>query len=105
MSELDHSDIIVRDSDKSFRLRIAGFIRGTGVSQITGTKTYLEIDFVGGELSVRILYPRKLEEDLSDAIEKVLLLETELSPKQIDNIRFYINDYVEEIDSFIKESN
>jgi hypothetical protein len=105
LSELDRDNVIVRDSDKSFRLQISGYLRSTGISQIIGTKSYLDIDFIGDEISVRVIYPRKLEEDLANAIEKALLLETELSRKQIDNIRFYINDYVEEIGSFIKESN
>ncbi|KAA2283373.1 hypothetical protein [Candidatus Nitrosocosmicus sp. SS] len=101
MSELDN--IIVSDSGKSFRLRINGYLRSRGISQITGTKTYLEIDFIRGEISVRIPYPRKIEE-LPNAIEKALLLETELSPKQIDNIKFYVKDYVDKIEEAIGES-
>lgn len=104
MSGLDHDNIIVSDSGKSFKLQISGFLRSLGISQIIGTKSYLDIDFIGGELSVRILYPRKLHE-IDNAIEKALLLETELFPRQIDNIRFYVKDYVEEIESFIRKKS
>lgn len=67
MSELQ--DVIIKDSDKHFRLRISGFLRGIGVSQIIGTKEYLDIEFIGGELSVRVLYPRNLE-NLHESIKK-----------------------------------
>ncbi len=56
MSEL--KDIIFRDSDKQFRLRINGLLRSIGVSQVVGTKEYLEIEFIGGECGVRVVYPR-----------------------------------------------
>lgn len=65
-------DVIVKDSDKSFRLRISGYLCGIGVSQIIGTKEYLEIVFIGGEFSVRVLYPTKLEE-LVDVLKTELL--------------------------------
>ena len=96
MSKLQN-DTIIRDSNKKYRLRIAGFLRSIGVSQIIGTKEYIEFEFIGGELSVRVVYPRKIEE-LTEAIKRELLAETQLSLKEIDNIRFYINDYIEEID-------
>jgi hypothetical protein len=89
-------DVIIRDSDKQFRLRISGFLRSIGVSQIIGTKDYLEIEFVGGELSVRVVYPSKLEE-VVEVVKRKLLDETQLSLKEIDNIRFYIDDYIEKI--------
>ena len=94
-------DSIIIDSDKQFRLRISGSLRSIGVSQIIGTKEYLEIEFVGGELSVRVVYPRKIE-DLKEAIKRELLAETQLSLKKIDNIRFYINDHIEEIERTIE---
>ncbi len=100
MSELQ--DVIIKDSGKYFRLRISGFLKSIGVSQIIGTKEYLDIEFIGGELSVRVLYPRNLEE-LHEAIKKELLAETQLSLKQIDNIRLYVNDYIDEIESILKE--
>ena len=89
-------DVIIRDSPKRFRLRIDGFLRSIGVSQIIGTKEYLEIEFIGGELSVRVVYHRNIE-DLSEAIKRKLLDETQLSLIEIDNIRLYVNDHVEEI--------
>jgi hypothetical protein len=82
-------------------VRIDRSLRRPGVSQIIGTKDYLEIGFIGG-YGVRVPYCKKLN-DLSEAIEKALLLETELSPKQIDNIRFYVNDHIEEIENTLKE--
>ena len=100
MSQID--DAIIINSDKQFRLRITGFLRTIGVSQIIGTKEYLDIEFIGGECCVTVFYPTKMEE-LSKSIEKELLAETQLMPKAIDNIRFYINDYVEEIESFLKQ--
>lgn len=94
-------DVIILDSDKQFRLRIARFLRSIGVSQIVGTKEYLDIEFIG-ELSVRVLFPSKLEE-FNEAIRRKLLDETQLSLKEIDNIRFYISDYIEEIEKILKE--
>jgi hypothetical protein len=101
MSKLEE-DIIIRDSDKQFRLRINGFLRRIGVSQIVGTKEYLDIEFIGGELSVRVIYPSKLEA-LKEAIKRKLLDETQLSLKAIDNIRFYVDDYIEEVELFLRK--
>ena len=97
-------DVIIRDSDKRFRLRINGFVRSKGVSQIVGTKEYLEIEFIGGELIVTVVYPRKLE-DLHESIKKELLVETELSRVQIDNIRFYVDEYIEVIEKTLESMN
>ena len=97
-------DVIIRDSDKRFRLRINGFVRSKGVSQIVGTKEYLEIEFIGGELSVTVVYPRKLE-DLHESIKKELLAETQLSRVQIDNIRFYVDEYIEVIEKTLESMN
>jgi hypothetical protein len=98
MSNLE--DVIIKDSDKQFRLRINGFLRRLGVYQIIGTKEYLDIEFIGGECSIRVVYPRKLE-DLHEAIKKELLAETQLPLVEIDNIRYYIDERVEEIKSFL----
>ena len=100
MSELV-KDVIIRDSAKRFRLRINGFLRSIGVSQIIGTKEYLEIEFIGGEYSVRLVYPQKLEE-LVDAVKKKLL-ETKLGIKEINTISYYINEYTDEIKGILKE--
>jgi hypothetical protein len=35
--------------------------RGLGIYQIIGTKEYLEIIFVGGEFSVKVGYPNRLD--------------------------------------------
>jgi hypothetical protein len=91
-----YPDVIVRDSDKQFRLRIHGYLRSIGVSQIIGTKEFLEIEFIGGECSIIVPYPQKLE-DLNEAIKRKLLDETQRSLIEIDNIRLYVNDHVEEI--------
>ena len=98
MSELH--DVIIRDSDKRFRLRINGFLRSRGVSQIVGTKEYLEIEFIGGECGVRVAYPRNLEE-LHESIKKELIDETHLSLFDIDNIRFYINEHIESLQKIL----
>jgi hypothetical protein len=82
-------------------VRIDRSLRRLGVSQIISTKDHLEIGFTGG-YGVMVPYCKKLN-DLLEAIEKALLLETELSPKQIDNIRFYVNDHIEEIENTLKE--
>jgi hypothetical protein len=60
-----------------------------------------EIQFMGGN-SVTIVYPRKLEK-LTDVIESELLLETSLYRRQVDNLKCYLNDYIEEIESALKE--
>jgi len=101
MSEL--YDAIIKDSYKQLRLRITGFLRSIGVSQIIGTKEYLEIEFIGSEYGIRVLYQRKLEY-LHEQVKKELIAETQLSLKEIDNIRFYIHEYIEEIEIILKES-
>ena len=95
MSELE--DVIIRDSDKQFRLRINSFLRSIGVSQIVGTKEYLEIEFIGGDYGIRVLYPSEID-DLHESIKKELLAETQLSRVQIDNIRLYVNDHIDELE-------
>lgn len=102
MSELQ--DVIIRDSDKQFRLWINGFLRSIGVSQIIGTKEYLEIEFIGGDYGIRVVYPRNFE-DLHESIKKQLIDETQLSLIEIDNIRFYIKDYIEDIKRVIETEN
>ena len=86
MSELQ--DAIIKDSYKQLRLRIAGFLRSIGVSQIIGTQEYLEIEFIGWEYGIRVLYPRKLEY-LHEQVKKELLAETQLSLIEIDNISLH----------------
>ena len=100
MSELD--DAIIRDSDKQFRIRVTGYLRGLGVSQIIGTKEYLEIVSIGGEYSIRVGYPQKLEK-LYEVVKKKLLLETELEIKEISSISYFINECIDEIESFLKQ--
>ena len=95
-------DVIVKDSANRFRLRIDGFLRSIGVSQIVGTEEYLEIEFIGGESGVRVVHPTNLE-DLHKSMKKELIDETQLSLIEIDNIRFYVEDHVEEIEKVINE--
>jgi hypothetical protein len=90
-------DVIIRDSEKQFRLRINGFLRRLDVAQIIGTNEYIEIEFIGGECGIRVAYPRELE-DLRESLKKELLAETQLGLIEIDNIRFYIVDHIDEIE-------
>ena len=100
MSELANDAFIIV-SDNHFRIRVDGYLRGLGVYQIIGTKEYLVIEFVGGEFSVRIGYPNKIEE-LSEIIKKRLLDETEFMPQEINTISYFVNEYVDEIESFLR---
>ena len=97
----DLRDVIIRDSDKRFRLRVTGHLRGLGVYQIVGTKEYLDIEFLGGEFSVSVGYPQKLEEWFG--VVKKKLLETGLGIKNINSISYYINEYTDEIKGILKE--
>lgn len=99
MSEL--LDVIVRDSNKQFRLRLVPSLRRLGIFQIIGTKDYLDIDFIGGD-RVTILYPNEFK-SLPDVIESELLLQTKLSVRDVDNIKYFVKDYIEEIKEEIKE--
>ena len=101
MSQLK-DDAFIIDSDNQFRIRVTGYLRGIGVYQIIGTKEYLEIEFVGGEFSVRIGYPNKIEE-LSEISKNRLLEDTEFMPKDINTISHFINEYVDEIEFFLRK--
>jgi hypothetical protein len=100
MSELK-DDAFIIDSDKQFRIRVDGYLRGLGVYQIIGTKEYLEIVFIGGEFSVRVAYPNKMEK-LFETIKKRLLEETEFDIKEISSISYFVKEYVDEIEKFKK---
>ena len=100
MSELK-DDAFIIDSDNQFRIRVDGYLRGLGVYQIVGTKEYLEIVFIGGEFSVRIHYPNKLEK-LFETVKKRLLEETEFDIKEISSISYFIKEYVDDIESFLR---
>ena len=99
MSELQ--DILIRDSDKQFRIRISPSLRGTGILQLIGTKDYLDIDFIGGDC-ITVFYPNKFE-NLPEVAESELLLETQLSRRQINNIKCHVKDYIEEIESTLTD--
>jgi hypothetical protein len=99
MSELD---AFIIDSDQQFRIRVDGYLRGLGVYQIVGTKEYLEIEFVGGEFSVRVGYPGKIEELFE--VVKNKLLETELGIKDINSISYFINEHIDEIEKWLIQS-
>jgi hypothetical protein len=66
-----------------------------------GTRKYFEIEFLNG-YSIQIPYPDNLEK-LPDAIKSELLLEISLTRRQIDNINFYVKDYIEEIERILKK--
>lgn len=97
-----HLDPIIIDSDKQFRIPITGYLRSIGIAQIVDTKEYLDLDSVGGEGSVRIWYPFEINE-LNVQIKKQHLLETELSPVEIDNIRYYVCEYIDMIERCLRE--
>lgn len=59
MYKLDPTGI---DSDKQFRIPITEYLRSIGISQIIGTKEYLEIESNGGEGSVMVPYSFNLDE-------------------------------------------
>lgn len=99
MSELK-DDAMIIDSDKKFRLRVDGYLRGLGIYQIIGTKDYLDIVFIGGEFSVKVAYPNKFEE-LFDAVKNRLLEETEFDIKDISSISYFINEYADEIQQLL----
>jgi hypothetical protein len=78
-----------------------GYLSGLGVSQIIGVKEYLEIVSIVGDYSLRVRYPQKLEE-LFEVVKKKLLLEAELGIKDINSIGYFINEYIDEIESILK---
>ena len=94
-------DAFIIDSDKQFRIRVDGYLRGLGVYQIVGTKEYIEIEFIGGEFSVRVGYPGKIEE-LFDVVKNRLLEETHFEIKDICSISYFIKEYNDEIENFKK---
>lgn len=102
MSELK-DDAFIIDSDKQFRITVTGYLRGLGVYQIIGTKEYLEIEFVGGEFSIRVGYPGKIDE-LFEVVKKKLLSETQLGIKDINSICYFVKEYVDEIEKWLKHS-
>ena len=101
MSELK-DDAFTIDSNKQFRIRVDGYLRGLGIYQIVGTKEYLEIVFVGGEFSIRVAYPNKIEK-LFDTVKKRLLEETEFDIKEISSISYFIKEYSDQIEKWIRQ--
>ena len=101
MSELK-DDAFIIGSNKQFRIRVDGYLRGLGVYQITGTKEYLEIVFMGGEFIVRVAYPNRLDK-LFDTVKKRLLEETEFDIKDISSICYFVKEYTDEIESFLRK--
>ncbi|MGE0390981.1 MAG: hypothetical protein DA329_05335 [Candidatus Nitrosocosmicus sp.] len=101
MSELKDNAFII-DSIKQLRIRVDGYLRGLGIYQIIGTKEYLEIIFVGGEFSVKVGYPNRLDK-LFDTLKKRLLEETEFNIKEISCISYFIKEYIDEIESFLRK--
>jgi hypothetical protein len=101
LSELK-DDAFIIDSNKQFRIRVDGYLRGLGVYQIIGTKEYLEIIFIGGEFTIRVAYPNKLDK-LFDTVKKRLLEETEFDIKEISSISYFIKEYSDEIEKVIKK--
>ncbi|TVP41284.1 hypothetical protein [Candidatus Nitrosocosmicus arcticus] len=95
-------DVIVRGSDKQFRIRISLSLREIGISQLIGTKDYIEIWLIGGD-SITVFYPLKLE-NFHKAIESQLLLETELPVRNIDDIKYYLKVHVAEIKNTIEQN-
>jgi hypothetical protein len=76
--------LIVRNSDKQFRLRIDSTLRSLGVIQIICNSDFMDIEF-SGEFVVTIHYPDNIEE-LREVIEAELVLQTRLSKIGIDKI-------------------
>lgn len=95
-------DVIVRDSDKQFRIRITPSLRTLGIFQIIGTKRHLDVEFIGGDC-ITVFYPTKIE-NLPKVVESDLLLETQLSVNNIDNIKYYVKDILEEIEKAVAET-
>lgn len=83
-----------------FRIRISPSLRGIGSSQLIGTKDYLEIEFIGWE-SITVFYPSKIE-NLPEAVESQFLLKRQLSNRNVDNIKYYVKDYLYDIDRILK---
>ncbi|HEU5120396.1 MAG TPA: hypothetical protein VFT71_05370 [Candidatus Nitrosocosmicus sp.] len=103
MSELK-DDAFIIDSNKQFRIRVDGYLRGLGVYQIIGTREYLEVVFIGGEFSVKVGYQNKLEK-LFDTVKKKLLEQTEFDIKEISSISYFIIEYTDDIRSILREIN
>ena len=90
------SDVIVFTSDNYFMVRIDSTLRKLGIIDVTCHSNRMEIGLRNEEVGVMIRYPENLDY-LPDAVEEEMRLQTPLYESNIQTIRYYIYENLEQI--------
>lgn len=92
---------IVFISEDVFKVRIDSALRKIGIVDITCYKDWMNIGLRGDEAGIRIEYPVDLDY-LSDAVEEEVRFQTSYYESNIQTIKGYISENLEQIKSALK---
>ena len=92
---------IVFISKDVFKVRIDSALRKIGIVDITCYKDWMNIGLRGDEAGLRIAYTEDLDY-LSDAVEEEVRFQTSYYESNIQTIKGYISENLEQIKSALK---
>lgn len=98
------SDVIVFTSSNHFMVRIDSALRKLGIIDITCQSNRMEIGLRGMDVGVIIHYPDNLDH-LPDAVEEEVRLQTPLSESNIQTIKYYIDENLDQIKQALNHIN
>lgn len=93
---------IVFISEDVFKVRIDSALRKLGIIDITCYKDWMNIRLRGDDVGIRIEYLDDLDY-LSDAVEEEVRFQTSYYESNIQTIRYYIDENLEQIKSALKQ--
>lgn len=96
------SNPIVFTSKNQFMVRISSTLRKLGIIDIKCHKSWMEIGLRGEDMGVIIHYPDNLD-FLADAVEEEVRLQTQLYESNIQTIRYYIDENLEQIKNALNQ--
>lgn len=91
-----HSNPIVFTSNDHFMVRINLTLSKLGIIDVKCHKSWMEIGLRGKDGGIMIHYPENLDY-LTDAVEEEVRLQTSLYESNIQTIRYYIYENLEQI--------
>ena len=95
-------DKIVSISEDAFKVRIDSALRKLGIIDITCCKDWMNIGLRGDDARIRIEYPEDLDY-LSDGVEEEVRFQTSYYESNIQTIKGYISENLEQIRSALKQ--